>query len=108
MQLAEEQPLVKIYDLALVRWVWGFVRPYQRMFWLATALMPLDTVFLLAQPYVIKLTVDEFLSGKHSAPPPAWLALLFRTSGGHGLFVMGLLYLLLVICELEHFTASSI
>ena len=32
--------------------------------------MPLDTAFLLAQPYVIKLTVDEFLSGEHGAPLP--------------------------------------
>ena len=99
MQVVEEKPLAKIYDAGLVRWVWQFIRPYQGLFWLATFLMPLDTAFLLAQPYVIKLTVDEFLSGAHGAPPPAWLALLFRASGGHGLFVMGALYLLLVICE---------
>src|SRR5260370_8782679 len=68
--------------------------------------MPLDTAFLLAQPYVIKLTVDEFLSGTHGAPPPAWLALLFRASGGHGLFVLGALYLLLVICEFAAFYAQ--
>src|SRR5271167_2067535 len=99
MQPAEEKALVRIYDVALVRWVWGFIRPYQGLFWLATVLMPLDTAFLLAQPYVIKLTVDEFLSGSHGAPAPAWLAMLFRAAGGHGLFVMGLLYLSLVICE---------
>src|ERR1017187_3999534 len=91
MQVAEEKPLVRIYDAVLVRWVWGFVRPYQGLFWLATLMMPLDTAFLLAQPYVIKLTVDEFLSGSHGARPPAWLAMLFRASGGHGLFVMGVL-----------------
>jgi len=103
MQVAEEQKLVKIYDAALLRWVWQFVRPYRRLFWTAVVLMPLDTAFLLAQPYVIKLTVDEFLSGKHGAKPPAWLAVLFNASGGHGLFVMGLLYLLLVIGEFGAF-----
>ncbi len=106
MQVAEEKPLVRIYDAALVRWVWGFIRPYRRLFWLATLMMPLDTAFLLAQPYVIKLTVDEFLSGAHGARPPAWLAMLFRASGGHGLFVMGVLYLLLVIGEFAAFYAQ--
>ncbi|HKN12593.1 MAG TPA: ABC transporter ATP-binding protein [Candidatus Binatus sp.] len=106
MQVVEENPLARIYDAGLVRWVWQFIRPYQGLFWLATFLMPLDTAFLLAQPYVIKLTVDEFLSGAHGAPPPAWLAILFRASGGHGLFVMGALYLLLVICEFAAFYAQ--
>ena len=106
MQLVEEKPLAKVYDAGLVRWVWQFIRPYQGLFWLATFLMPLDTAFLLAQPYVIKLTVDEFLSGAHGAPPPAWLAILFRASGGHGLFVMGALYLLLVVCEFAAFYAQ--
>ncbi|HXM89833.1 MAG TPA: ABC transporter ATP-binding protein [Candidatus Acidoferrum sp.] len=106
MQLVEEKPLAKVYDAGLVRWVWQFIRPYQGLFWLATFLMPLDTAFLLAQPYVIKLTVDEFLSGAHGAPPPAWLAILFRAAGGHGLFVMGGLYLLLVVCEFAAFYAQ--
>jgi ATP-binding cassette subfamily B multidrug efflux pump len=103
VQLVEEKPLVKVYDTALLRWVWEFIRPYQRLFWLAVILMPIDTAFLLAQPYVIKLTVDEFLSGPHGAPPPWWLAALFRAAGGHGLFVMGGLYLALVLCEFAAF-----
>ncbi len=106
MQVAEEKALARTYDAALVRWVWGFIRPYQRLFWLATVMMPVDTAFVLAQPYVIKLTVDEFLSGAHGARPPAWLAMLFRASGGHGLFVMGVLYLLLVIGEFAAFYAQ--
>ena len=106
MQVAEEKPLAKNYDTTLVRWVWQYIRPYQGLFWLATFLMPLDAGFLLAQPYVIKLTVDEFLSGPHGAAAPAWLAILFRASGGHGLFVMGLLYLSLVLCEFAAFYAQ--
>jgi ATP-binding cassette, subfamily B, multidrug efflux pump len=102
MQVTEESS-VRVYDVALLRWVWGFIRPYQRLFWAAAALMPLDSAFLLAQPYVIKLTVDEFLSGHHGATPPPWLATLFRISGGHGLFVMGILYLTLVILEFGAF-----
>src|SRR5260370_41336913 len=106
MRSVEQTRLVRNYDAALVRWVRQFIRPYQGLFWLATFLMPLDTAFLLAQPYIIKLTVDEFLSGAHGAPPPAWLALLFRASGGHGLFGLGALYLLLVICEFAAFYAQ--
>jgi ATP-binding cassette subfamily B protein len=103
MQPVEEQPLGKVYDIALLRWVWEFVRPYQRLFFGATALMPLNSGFALAQPYIVKLTIDEFLSGKHGATPPHWLAALFAYSGGHGLFVMGLLYLMLVIGEFTTF-----
>src|ERR1700683_2315790 len=106
MEQVEEKPLDRWYDAGLVRWVWQFIRPYQGLFWLAPFLIPLNTAFLLAQPYVIKLTVDEFLSGAHGAPPPAWLAILFRAAGGHGLFVMGGLYLLLVVCEFAAFYAQ--
>ena len=38
--------------------------------------------------------------------PPAWLAMLLRAAGGHGLFVMGGLYLALVICEFGAFYAQ--
>ena len=86
-----------------MRWVWQFVSPYQQLFWISALLMPLNSAFLLAQPYIVKLTIDDFLSGAHGRAASAWLALLFRASGGHGLFVMGALYLLLVICEFATF-----
>lgn len=98
MQIAEEEPLGRVYDVRLMRWVWQFIRPHQRLFWASTVLMPLCSAFALAQPYTVKLTIDIFLADRRSAPP-RWLAPLFAAAHGHGLFVMGMLYLLLVIGE---------
>ncbi|MGH7813477.1 MAG: ABC transporter ATP-binding protein [Candidatus Binataceae bacterium] len=103
METAQEHPLGNVYDTALIRWVWQFIRPHRRLFWTAVILMPFNTAFILAQPYVVKLTVDEFLSGPHGAPAPHWLAALFAVWGGRSLIVMGLLYLLLVIGEFVTF-----
>jgi ATP-binding cassette, subfamily B, multidrug efflux pump len=102
MLIAEEQPLPKIYDVDLLRWVWQFVRPYQKLFFLATALMPLNSLFSLAQPYIVKLTIDLFLA-EHRGHSPLWLAHLFQMSGGPSLIVMGALYLGLVIGEFTTF-----
>jgi len=98
MQVAEEEPLGRVYDLRLMRWVWQFIRPHQRLFWMSVALMPAYSAFALAQPYTVKLTVDIFLADRR-VPPPHWLTPLFAAAHGHGLFVMGTLYLALVIGE---------
>jgi len=97
--LAEaEQELGKVHDVALLRWVWNFVRPYRHLFLLSTLLMPLDTLFLLAQPYMIKLTIDLYLT-HYRAAPPRWLGALVHLFGGHGLLAAGACYLALVIGE---------
>ena len=69
------------YDYRLLRWIWEFVHPYRRMFWASMLLMPLNTAFSLAQPYMIKLTVDLFLSPRAGHHPPAWLAPVLRAAG---------------------------
>ncbi len=98
MRTEAEQELGKVYDVALLRWVWSFVRPYRHLFLLSAVLMPLDTLFLLAQPYLIKLTIDLYLT-RHRSVPPGWLAALVRLFGGNGLLAIGLCYALLVIGE---------
>jgi len=98
MRTDAEQELGKVYDVALLRWVWGFVRPYRHLFWLSAVLMPLDTLFLLAQPYLIKLTIDLYLT-QHTTAPPGWLGSLVHLFGGHGLLAIGVCYALLVIGE---------
>jgi ABC-type multidrug transport system fused ATPase/permease subunit len=47
------------YDWRLVRWIWGFIRPYRALFIASVILMPLNTAFSLAQPYMIKLTCSS-------------------------------------------------
>jgi len=91
------------YDWRLLQWIWEFVRPYRRMFWASMVLMPLNTAFVLAQPYMIKLTVDLFLSPRPGHHPPAWLAPVLRAAGSHGLAAMGALYALLLIGDFTTF-----
>ncbi len=91
------------HDWRLLRWIWAFVRPYRGLFFVSIILMPINTAFALAQPYMIKLTVDLFLSPTAGHHPPAWLAPLLRAAGSHGLAMMGSIYALLLIGEFTSF-----
>ncbi|MGH7931868.1 MAG: ABC transporter ATP-binding protein, partial [Candidatus Binataceae bacterium] len=102
MQYAAEDELGRVYDWRLLRWVWGYVRPYRKLFWLSMLLMPLNSAFALAQPYIVKLTIDVFLAARKTAPP-SWLKPLIAASHGHGLLVMGALYLFLLVGEVATF-----
>src|SRR5258708_33471298 len=81
MQQVEEEQLERARDYALLKFVWTYVRPYRRLFFLSVILMPLNSAFALAQPYIIQLIIDLFLA-HHKPAPPAWLAAIFRVTGG--------------------------
>lgn len=102
MEVAPEEQLGRAYDLRLLRWMWGFVRPYRRLFFLSAVLMPLNSIFALAQPYIWKLTIDLFLT-RRVAAPPRWLLPVLHAFGAHGLLAMGFIYLLLVAGEFSTF-----
>ena len=71
-----EEALGKTYDLALLRRLWRYVRPYRAQFVLALVCLPLTSAFLLAQPYLLKLAVDRYIAQNDM----------------HGLAVAGLLF----------------
>src|SRR3954469_4396560 len=58
----QEEILGKAYDLRLVKRLWKFIAPYKRMFWLAMALLPLQQAFGLAQPYLMKVGIDQYIA----------------------------------------------
>ncbi|MFQ5665631.1 MAG: ABC transporter ATP-binding protein [Candidatus Binatia bacterium] len=60
--LREEATLGKAYDARLVRRLWTYIRPYQRDFWLAMICLPVTSLFLLAQPYILKVTIDRYIA----------------------------------------------
>jgi ATP-binding cassette subfamily B multidrug efflux pump len=103
MQVANEDRLDLVQDSALLKWVWGFVRPYRGLFALSTFLMPLNSLFVLAQPYLVKLTIDLFIARRRGATAPGWLQPILRASHGHGLLAMGLLYALMLAGEFGTF-----
>lgn len=102
MEIAPEEQLGHAYDLRLLKWVWSFVRPYRRLFFLSVMLMPLNSLFALAQPYIWKLTIDLFLTHNRTVAPQ-WLRPLLGAFGSHGLLAMGFVYLLLVAGEFSTF-----
>jgi ATP-binding cassette, subfamily B, multidrug efflux pump len=102
MEIAAEEKLGRVYDLKLLRWVWSYVHPYRRLFFLSVVLMPLNSMFALAQPYIWKLTIDLFLT-HNRAVPPRWLRPVLEAFGSHGLLAMGFVYLLLVMGEFSTF-----
>jgi ATP-binding cassette subfamily B multidrug efflux pump len=102
MRIEAEEQIERGYDSSLLRWIWQYVRPYRRLFWISVALMPLNSIFALLQPYVIKLTIDIFLAARRS-DPPVWLASTISHSHGHGMIVMGALYVILLIGEFVTF-----
>src|ERR1700687_3033802 len=98
MRIEAEEQIERAFESRLLRWVWGYIRPYRRLVRLSVALMPLNTIFALLQPYVIKLTIEILLAARRSGPPH-WLASAIKLSHGHGLIVMGALYMILLLCE---------
>jgi ATP-binding cassette, subfamily B, multidrug efflux pump len=79
-----EQALGQAYDARLIRRLWQYIRPYQRDFWLAMGCLPATSVFILAQPYILKVTIDRYIATRN-------------TTGVAG---MGVLYALAVLGEL--------
>lgn len=61
----QEEAFGKAYDLKLIRRLWKFIVPYRRLFWLAMLLLPLQQLFGLAQPYLLKVAIDQTIASKN-------------------------------------------
>ncbi len=96
-----EEILGKAYDFRLIKRLWQFILPYKRLFFLSLLLLPLQQAFGLAQPYLMKVGIDQYIAGKdlwglqngHAAvlgradrrDPGRFRALLFGHAGGAAL-----------------------
>jgi ATP-binding cassette subfamily B protein len=60
----QEEIIGKVYDLGLIKRLWQFIRPYQRPFWIAVSLLPVQQAFGLAQPYLMKIGIDQYIAGR--------------------------------------------
>jgi ATP-binding cassette, subfamily B, multidrug efflux pump len=74
-----ERELGKAYDARLIRRLWQYIRPYQRDFWLSMACLPATSVFVLAQPYILKVTIDRYIAN-HDAAGIASMGLLYAAA----------------------------
>lgn len=59
----EEGGLGKVYDSALLRKLWPFVRPYKWPFLLSLGLMPVASELLVAQPRIMRSAIDVGIVG---------------------------------------------
>jgi len=59
---SEEEALGRVYDARLLRRLWPYVRPYRGSLWLAFALLVATAAVELAQPYLIKVAIDRYVT----------------------------------------------
>lgn len=60
--MAQEQVLGKAYDMQLMLRLWRFVKPHWRLLILSLLLIPVAVGFELAQPWVLKIAVEEHIA----------------------------------------------
>jgi ATP-binding cassette subfamily B protein len=60
----QEEILGKAYDFRLIQRTWKFIVPYKRIFFLGMALLPLQQALGLAQPYLMKIGIDQYIAGR--------------------------------------------
>jgi len=56
-----EQKLGKVYDAAMIRRLWQFVRPYRGLLLLSLVLLVAVSAAQLVQPYLVKLAIDDHI-----------------------------------------------
>lgn len=83
----------RAYDARLLRRLWQFIRPYRREFFLACAFLPLTSAFALAQPYLLKITIDDYISAG-DASGLAWMGFLYTVTVAAEFVCLYLQYLL--------------
>ena len=59
-----EEFLGKAYDFRLIKRLWRFIVPYKRLFLVAMLLLPLQQAFGLAQPYLMKVGIDQYIASR--------------------------------------------
>ena len=57
----EDEILGRAYDARLMRRVWAFTRPHVRLVLVTCALFPAVALMELAQPYLVKIAIDEHI-----------------------------------------------
>jgi len=60
----DDAALGKAYDGRVLRRLWAYVRPYRGLFWVALLLSPVNQVFSLVQPYLLKIGIDRYVGAR--------------------------------------------
>src|SRR4030095_8210976 len=86
-----EEGFGEAYDGRLLGRLWPFVRPYRAAFWAAVLLSPVQQLFGLVQPYLLKLGIDRYI----------------QPGDADGLRVLGLIFVAAIVGEFAASYAQS-
>jgi ATP-binding cassette subfamily B multidrug efflux pump len=96
---AREAVFDKAYDARLIRRLWAYIRPYRRDFWLAMGCLPATSIFSLAQPYLLKVTIDRYIA-RHNTAGVATMGTLYAAAMlGELLFLYLQYYLTMLVAQ---------
>ena len=68
---AVEEKLGGTRDIAILKGLWRYIRPYRGLFWVSTLLLPAISGFMLLQPYVVKRSIDPVDTSRRQMSPAA-------------------------------------
>src|SRR5919109_3546050 len=101
MSQAEQQEEIfgQAYDLRLIKRLWNFIAPYKRLFWLAMLLLPLQQAFGLAQPYIMKVAIDQYIAGRDLSGPQGMVLLFLAALAGEVATLFFHYYLTMLVAQ---------
>jgi ATP-binding cassette subfamily B multidrug efflux pump len=98
-QAFQEEVLGKAYDLRLIRRLWQFILPYKRLFLISMLLLPLQQAFGLAQPYLMKIGIDQYIAGKDLWGLQSVMLLFLGALIGETIAIFAHYYLSMVVAQ---------
>ncbi len=60
--LNQEADLGKAYDARVLRRLWTYIHPHRAWFWGAMMCLPVTSACSLAQPYLLKVAIDQYMA----------------------------------------------
>ncbi len=95
----QEELLGKAYDLRLIRRLWRYIIPYKRLFLLAMLLLPLQQAFGLAQPYLMKIGIDQYIAQRDLSGLQTVALLFLGALAGETIMVFFHYYLTMAVAQ---------
>ena len=99
MEEYHEEVYGKAYDIRLIRRLWRFLLPYKRLFYSALLLLPFLQLFGLAQPYLMKIAIDRYMTTRDFWGLQGIAALLFVAVVGEAVAAYAHYYLTMLVAQ---------
>src|ERR671914_758813 len=94
-----EEIFGKAYDIPLIKRLWRFIVPYKRLFLMAMLLLPLQQAFGLAQPYLMKIGIDQYIAGRDLAGLQSVMLLFLVALLGETITIFANYYFSMIVAQ---------